>query len=296
MLPRISRSFLLSTLMLSLAATTALFAASPSQAQTKGGTLTYSTVAGPASLDPYMAGSLIELEVIHEIFETLVAMDENYNARPMLASKVDISNEAKTFTFTLRKGVKFSNGQEMTSADVLASFERFTKVSTNARAAGRRRQIRNAGPVYVHRPSQEHQRRLHRPAQELDLSAGGAAGEPEGQAGARGRDHRDRAVQTRRMAEGQSSRPAAQRELHAGRDGNDADGFAGKKTVYLDSVRYNFIPEANARLAALQTKKSDIIGDLTLDLAKRLDGNAELSTLKTFPYCQQYFVLHSTTA
>jgi len=74
----------------------------------------------------------------------------------------------------------------------------------------------------------------------------------------------------------------------------DSDGFAGRKTVYLDSVRYNFIPEANARLAALQTKKSDIIADLTLDLAKRLDGNAELSTLKTFPYCQQYFVLHST--
>ena len=53
-----------------------------SQAQTKGGQLIYSTVAGPASLDPYMAGSLIELEVIHEIFESLVAMDENYNAKP----------------------------------------------------------------------------------------------------------------------------------------------------------------------------------------------------------------------
>ena len=72
------------------------------------------------------------------------------------------------------------------------------------------------------------------------------------------------------------------------------DGFAGKKTVYVDSVRYIFIPEANARLAALQTKKVDAIADLTLDLAKRLDGNAELATLKTFPYCQQYFVLHAT--
>src|SRR5258707_11857017 len=128
MLTGIVRSWLL----LSAAVAAPLFAASPALAQSKGGTLIYSTVAGPASLDPYMAGSLIELEVIHEIFETLVAMDENYNARPMLASKVDISNEAKTFTFSLRKGVKFSNGQEMTSADVLASFERFKKVSTNA--------------------------------------------------------------------------------------------------------------------------------------------------------------------
>src|ERR1700676_2842562 len=128
MLPRIVRSILL----LSVAVVAPLCAVAPLQAQTRGGTLVYSTVAGPASLDPYMAGSLVELEIIHEIFETLVAMDENYNARPMLASKVEVSNEAKTFTFTLRKGVKFSNGQEMTSADVQASFERFAKVSTNA--------------------------------------------------------------------------------------------------------------------------------------------------------------------
>src|SRR5258707_2924615 len=126
MLTGIVRSWLL----LSAAVAAPLFAAFPSQAQTKGGTLVYSTVAGPASLDPYMAGSLVELEVIHEIFETLVAMDENYNARPMLASKVETSHEAKTFAFTLRKGVKFSNCQEMTSAEVPATFETFKKVST----------------------------------------------------------------------------------------------------------------------------------------------------------------------
>ncbi len=62
----------------------AMAGATSSQAQNKGGQITYSTVAGPASLDPYMAGSLVELEIAHGIFETLVAMDENYNARPML--------------------------------------------------------------------------------------------------------------------------------------------------------------------------------------------------------------------
>jgi hypothetical protein len=126
MLPRIPGFLLLLPL-----AVAACFTSS-AQAQTKGGALVYSTVAGPASLDPYMAGSLIELEVIHEIFEALVEMDESYNTRPMLASKVETSSDARTFTFTLRKGVKFSNGQDMTSADVLASFERFAKVSTNA--------------------------------------------------------------------------------------------------------------------------------------------------------------------
>ena len=88
----------------------------------KGGTLQYAYVSGPGTLDPHAASSLVELEVIHHLFESLVAMDANYNTKPMIASKVDISADAKTFTFTLRRGIKFHNGKELTSADVLASF------------------------------------------------------------------------------------------------------------------------------------------------------------------------------
>ena len=290
MLPRISRSILL----LSMSAATALFAASPSQAQTRGGTLIYSTVGGPASLDPYLAGSLIELEVIHEIFETLVAMDENYNAKPMLASKVDVSNEAKTFTFTLRKGVKFSNGQEMTSADVLGSFERFKKVSTNAPLLADVEKYETPDPYVfiVHLKSTN--------AVFVDLLKSSTY--PLVVLPASQKDKPAREIEI--IGTGPFKLGEWQKDSHlillrndgysADESAKDADGFAGKKTAYLDSVRYNFIPEANARLAALQTKKSDVIADLTLDLAKRLDGITELSTLKTFPYCQQYFVLHSS--
>jgi peptide/nickel transport system substrate-binding protein len=290
MLPRIVRSLLL----LSVATAASLVAAIPSQAQTKGGTLVYSTVAGPASLDPYMAGSLVELEIVHEIFETLVAMDENYNARPMLASRVDVSNEAKTFTFALRKGVKFSNGQEMTSADVQASFERFAKVSTNASLLADVDKyeapdpytfivhLKNTNAVFVDLLKSSTYPLVVLPASQKDKPA--------------------REVEI--VGTGPFKLGEWQKDSHlillrnenytADETATESDGFAGKKTAYLDSVRYNFIPEANARLAALQTGKSDVIADLTLDLAKRLDGNAGLSTLKTFPYCQQYFVLHST--
>ncbi|MFH1498217.1 MAG: ABC transporter substrate-binding protein, partial [Verrucomicrobiota bacterium] len=98
----------------------------------KGGSLNYGFQSGPGTLDPHVSSSMVELEVIHHLFESLVAMDGNYKTKPMVASRVDVSADSKTFTFTLRRGIKFHNGKELTSADVLASFERYRKVSTNA--------------------------------------------------------------------------------------------------------------------------------------------------------------------
>ncbi len=171
-------------LSISLIVAATLTATAGAQAQNKGGQIIYSTVAGPASLDPYMAGSLIELEIAHGIFESLVEMDENYNTKPMLASKVETSNEAKSFTFTLRKGVKFSTGQEMTSADVLASFQRYAKVSTNASLIADVDRYETPDPyTFV-----VHLKNTNAVFIDLlkssDLSAGRAAGRPEGQAGA----------------------------------------------------------------------------------------------------------------
>jgi peptide/nickel transport system substrate-binding protein len=282
------------TLSISIAVAGTLAGATGSQAQNKGGQIVYSTVAGPASLDPYMAGSLVELEIAHGIFETLVAMDENYNARPMLASKVETSNEAKTFTFILRKGVKFSTGQEMTSADVLASFQRFAKVSTNASLLADVEKYETPDPYtfVVHLKSTN--------AVFIDLLKSSTY--PLVVLPADQKDKPAREVEI--IGTGPFKLGEWQKDSHLvllrnenyvpDETASGPDGFAGKKTVYVDSIRYVFIPEANARLAALQTKKVDAIADLTLDLAKRLDGNAELTTLKTFPYCQQYFVINAT--
>src|SRR3546814_8554437 len=54
------------------------------------------------------------------------------------------------------------------------------------------------------------------------------------------------------------------------------DGFAGTRTAYHDTIRYNFVPEANARIAALQTGEADFAASLPPDLVKRLEGNPDI--------------------
>lgn len=64
------------------------------------------------------------------MFETLVTTDSDYKAVPMLAEFVDISEDNKTYTFKLREGVKFHNGDEMLGEDVIASMERWVEKSS----------------------------------------------------------------------------------------------------------------------------------------------------------------------
>src|ERR1700683_3179928 len=58
------------------------------------------------------------------VYEPLVFVDtlENAKATPWLATRYAWSNGNRTLTFTIRKGVKFTNGDPLTAADVLYTF------------------------------------------------------------------------------------------------------------------------------------------------------------------------------
>lgn len=68
-----------------------------------------------------------------QMVEGLVGYDEGGTPQPLLAEKVDLSADGKTYTFALRRGVKFHNGAEFTSADVLWNWARYMDKKTDWR-------------------------------------------------------------------------------------------------------------------------------------------------------------------
>ena len=62
----------------------------------------------------------------NHIYEGLYAVDAKAQPIPMLAEGMPaVSKDGLSYTFKLRKGIKFHNGKEMTSADVVASLNRW---------------------------------------------------------------------------------------------------------------------------------------------------------------------------
>jgi len=76
------------------------------------------------TLDPHTMVSAGTREVLFNVYEGLVKPDSKGNLLPAVASEYKINDAGDTFTFTLRDGVKFHNGNTVTVKDVVYSISR----------------------------------------------------------------------------------------------------------------------------------------------------------------------------
>jgi peptide/nickel transport system substrate-binding protein len=79
----------------------------------------------PPGLDPTSGAAAAIAEVtLYNVYETLTKVKEDGTAAPLLAESWTVSPDVKIFTFKLRKGVKFQNGEPLNAEAVKFSFER----------------------------------------------------------------------------------------------------------------------------------------------------------------------------
>jgi ABC-type transport system substrate-binding protein len=80
--------------------------------------------ANPITLDPALVKDIYGGAVISQVFDGLVECDANLKPIPALAEFWEASRDGRLWTFTLRRGVRFHHGREVTAHDVVYSLRR----------------------------------------------------------------------------------------------------------------------------------------------------------------------------
>lgn len=202
------------------------------------------------------------------LYEGLVGFREDASVGPMLAEKVDVSEDGKTYTFTLRDGVKFSNGAPLTSEDVLFAWKRYTDPATGWRCLN---EVDGRGAVKVTGVEAKDAKTVAFTLEKPSALFLGTLARPD--CGSTGIFHKSSLGQDGKWKEPVTTAPFKLGEWKRGeyvellRNDNyvplpgKRDGLVGNKTVSIPKVRFLVIPDESTTKAALQSGALDIIYD-----------------------------------
>ena len=99
-----------------------------------GGSVVYGMTQDLASLDPHVDTDAGTRDVVFILYEGLVKPTSDGGFIPAVASDYIISDDAKTYTFTLRDGITFHDGTPVTIEDVKYSIDRYAEIQGESSA------------------------------------------------------------------------------------------------------------------------------------------------------------------
>jgi peptide/nickel transport system substrate-binding protein len=247
------------------------------RAQKRGGVIRVGNLGEPPTLDAHWTTASITETLTNHIYEGLYTLDEGNKPIPMLAESLpDVSKDGLTYTFKLRRGIKFHNGKEMTSDDVVASLLRWSKQSiygkdlfsyvTDFRAVDKytvemklKEKVaivvinlavaNNFGAIYPKEIAEKF------PPQEkvTEFIGTGPYKLVEWKP--------DRYI---RMARFDDYRPRSEKR----------NGYGGAKIAYIDQIDWIPVPDVATRVAQIETGELEVADDLNADAYDRLRASA----------------------
>ena len=102
----------------------------------RGGRVTIGSLIEPPALDPFRQAADARIRVSVLMYQGLFYEDQSGVALPLLATAAEVSPDGKTWTFRLRRGVKFHTGAAMSSADVKYSYDFMRDAKNGSPGAG----------------------------------------------------------------------------------------------------------------------------------------------------------------
>ena len=232
-------------------------AGGPAMAQKKGGSLVYANVSAVGTMDPHVANAVVDLETIHHVHEGLVDMGEDYAPSRCLPARWTSARTGGVFTFALRKGVKFSNGKEMTAADVHGELRALQEGEPERAGVGRRGGMETPDPytfvIKLNKPNSLFVEVMKTPTYSFSIIPAEQKDKParDGELVGTG-PYRSRNGRKDSHSCSSATKTTSPTTAPRGRTAMPA-----RRPLYLDSIRYNSVPEANTRLAAIQSGGAD---------------------------------------
>jgi peptide/nickel transport system substrate-binding protein len=219
-----------------------------------GGIFKAAMIGEPPSLDLHTTTAVITQEITWHVYETLFTYDRHFNPIPMLAEGYTVADGGRRYTIKLRQGVRFHNGKEMTSADVVPSLRRWGKLATPGKAVFKGVEAVEAkGPyevvIHLKEPSAVLLDGLARPNNAAAIypkEVIDAAGEAQvrefiGTGPYRFVEHKpDRHIRVARFKDYVARADAP-------------DGYGGRRTAYADEILFMPVPEVTVRLSGVET-------------------------------------------
>lgn len=246
--------------------------------QVLGGELTVAYAAQPNTLDPHMTQERGVADMMRNVFETLITVDADYNVQPMLADSYEQSDDGKTYTFHLREGVHFHNGDELKAEDVVASMNRwFNEI-------GSRGQFNDASfkEIDDFTVVLELEEPLSTTLTALSFGGQGFA-----------------AIMPKEVIENaeasgveefigtgpyQLNEWEVDQQVHLekfddyqGRE-EPADGLSGKREALIDDLYFQFVSDPSTRIAGILTEEYDVIHSVPYDDIEQLDNEENVET------------------
>ena len=259
-------------LLVLLAGTTAVDAA-----PTRGGDMIFAQEAQVSGLDMHFSSAISSRNIALHIYESLLTRDENNAPIPELAEKWVVSADGLTYTFPLRKGVLFHNGKEMTSADVLASYQRYQKLGVDRKTIEPvvamttpdrytfQLKLRKPVPTFIEELSSFRVPIVIMPAEET----GKPGGKTDPYIGTGPYQFvewvPDSHVKLKRFDRYKVNEAFP-----------DRTGFGGRKLAYFDTVTFRIVQEGGARVAGLEKGEFHGVEDVPTKSAQRLKSSKSI--------------------
>ncbi len=238
-----------------------------------GGQLNIALVGEPPSFDIHTTTATLGTHMLMHIYEPLFTWDEDFQVVPDLVDTHDVSDDGLLNTLHLREGVPFHNGDELTSADVIASVERWASmVGFGQELMSHVEEIRE---VDDHTIEFEMTEPFGTFPVLLARQNNGCAIYPQEVVEEAGEDAITEYIGTgpyRFVEHEVDSHVLVERfDDYAARD-DEPSGYAGRKEAYIDSIRFVPVPDEAARIAGIQAGDYDFLENVSTDQFETLEG------------------------